>query len=284
MTSGNIYTSTIGTRIYQRTFETSEEPLAGALLLHGLGEHCERHEKHLELFAQHGIQCQTFDWPGHGKTEGRRGHIESMEMITTLVKEQLYMLRNTLGPNKQVGLLGHSMGGFLALYHLARYPDIADFAWINSPIIDPEANTSWLKRRLARILHSLCPRFQIQSGVRATQCRQGPAKRADPLMHHLLSVRLGSVLVDGARALQDRVSSIDPDLLLLMTHGEADVVCTARFSKALFDRLPNRAKSYQLLPGLLHEPFRDQCSEAFYQVLENWIENDLVPRFAKYSI
>ena len=283
MPPGDIYMSTIGTRVFQRSFHTQREPLAGALFLHGLGEHGGRHERSLALFAHHGIHCRTFDWPGHGKTEGRRGYIDSMETITTLIGEQMAMLRETLGPDKQIGLLGHSMGGFLALYHLALYPDIADFAWITSPLIDPEANASWLKRQFVQLINRVCPTFTVRSGIRATQCRHGSKKRADPLMHSLISVRLGTLLVEAAHELQTHVSEINPSLRLLMTHGGADVVCPPSLSRAFFERLPNEHRTYRILPGLLHEPFLDTGFEAFYEVLERWISDDLIPSLTRLS-
>ena len=71
-------------------------------------------------FAAAGIHCRTFDWPGHGRSEGQRGHMDSLETVTGLIREQRHRLRESIGPDKPIGLLGHSMGGFFALYFLGR--------------------------------------------------------------------------------------------------------------------------------------------------------------------
>lgn len=257
--------------LHECSFGQASTARAGALMLHGHGEHSARHQPHLELFAEHGIYCRSFDWPGHGRSPGQRGHLDSMEAITEIVRTQIDQLRAEIGPDKPIGLFGHSMGGFLALYHLVKYPTIADFAWIGSPLINPEANASPLKRRAARFLNRIYPRFSIASGVRSHQCRPGPEKRRDPLMHRRLSVRLGVILVEAAQELQERAPMMNPDLRLLMTHGSADHVCPPKFSRALFDRLPVKDKTYRLLDGVLHEPFHDETRDLFHQTLRDWI-------------
>ena len=179
MELGHATASATNARVFQRAYGDPATALAGALLLHGLGEHSQRHEGHLELLAAQGIYSRTFDWPGHGRTAGQRGHLGPMSTITCLIQEQMDALRSDMGTNKQVGLLGHSMGGFLTLYHLARYPNLADFSWVSSTLIDPTANASWLKQKLVRALNHLSPRIPIKSGIRTRDCRVGAARRRD---------------------------------------------------------------------------------------------------------
>lgn len=252
-------------------------------MLHGLGEHCGRHARHLDLLAQHGIYCRAFDWPGHGQSAGQRGHIESMDTITKILQKQLKGLRADIGEGRQIGLLGHSMGGFLGLYHLAKYPHLADFAWIGSSLIDPAANASSFKQRVARLLNGVCPRFPIKSGIRTNQCRPGPEKRRDPLMHKRLTVRLGVLLADAALELQTNANLMNPDLHLLMTHGGADHVCSPRLSQEFFERLPLKAKTYKLMEGVLHEPFHNETRDEFHATLEEWVEHELSPHLDKPS-
>ena len=269
--------------VFQRSFGDPSTARAGAVMLHGLGEHSGRHVPHLELFAQHGIYSRAFDWPGHGRSLGQRGHIDSMATMNQLVLTEMEALRNEIGPGKQIGLFGHSMGGFIALYHLAKYPDLADFAWLGSTLIDPQANASPFKRHLARLIHAVCPRFSIKSGIRSSLCRPGPDKRRDPLMHKRISMRLGITLLDAARELATISNQINPYLRLLMTHGGADHICSPLRSRAFFDRLPVKAKTFRLLEDVLHEPFHDETRDDFHTALQQWIEHDLSPHLAEPS-
>ena len=246
-------------------------------MLHGLGEHAARHSEHLQLIADRGIFCQSFDWPGHGYSEGPRGHIDSQTTIDTLIEDQLGQLRERIGPNKPIGLFGHSMGGFLALCHLTRFPSCADFAWIGSTLVDPAGNAPAWKRRLARVLDRFTPGLRLGSGIRSEDCRQGPSKRRDPLMHKKISVRLGKLLMDAAPRLAAEAKNVNPTLRLLMTHGSADRVCPAEQSRALFDSLPIEHKTYVLFDGVLHEPFHGEDRAILHETLTQWIDDELLP-------
>ncbi len=284
MSDGEFSTSQSGVQIFHRTFGAPDTACAGALLLHGLGEHGGRHEESLARLAAHGIHCRTFDWPGHGRSGGRRGHMESIDTIISLVEEQHRALRQAIGPDKPMGLLGHSMGGFFALYMLARFPQMANFSWISSPLINPRANATWLKRILVRGIDRLFPQFPISSGIKTAQCRVGPAHRRDPLMHRKLTVRLGTILIDVAQDLQRLVPQFNPGLHLLITHGSDDAVCPPEFSRALFDRLPVRRKTYHLFQNALHEPFTGPSSTEFFATLEAWVTRELLPGFTEDAV
>ena len=52
---------------------------AAAVLVHGAGEHCGRYAHVVEKLTSHGIAVVTGDLPGHGRTEGLRGHVDSFE-------------------------------------------------------------------------------------------------------------------------------------------------------------------------------------------------------------
>ncbi len=49
------------------------------ILVHGLGEHIQRYLAWAELFKGEGIGFTGVDLPGHGSSDGKRGHIKSNE-------------------------------------------------------------------------------------------------------------------------------------------------------------------------------------------------------------
>lgn len=46
-------------------------------LMHGLGDHSGRYKYWAELFVKEGYGMLSFDYRGHGKSEGKRGHAPS---------------------------------------------------------------------------------------------------------------------------------------------------------------------------------------------------------------
>ena len=55
------------------------QPRAVACLVHGLGEHTSRYAHVAEAFSKEGIILFGADLRGHGRSEGPRGHINSIE-------------------------------------------------------------------------------------------------------------------------------------------------------------------------------------------------------------
>ena len=54
-------------------------------------------------------------------------------------------------------------------------------------------------------------------------------------------------------------------------------MCPPEYSRALFDSLPVRDKTYVSLPGALHEPYRGESGDRFFKELDHWIEKRLIP-------
>ena len=282
------YQSRTGLRVCRRRFETCGPVRAGAVFVHGLGDHGGRHDRHLTMFAEHGVQCVAIDLPGHGLTEGLRGHVTSLQLVMDLIHENVDAFRERYGHEFQVGVCGHSMGGFLSLCYLTRNPTAADFSWVSSPLIDPASKATLPKRLLVRLVDRLRPEFAIESKVASYLCKRDAASvaatRADKLVHRRMTVRLGSILVDAARILHREAAAAHPDLLLLMTHGSDDAICCPHASRWYFNQLPCRTKRYVSFDGLLHEPFNDIGKEHFYEQLEAWIASNLQPTLGKMSL
>jgi alpha-beta hydrolase superfamily lysophospholipase len=196
-----------------------------------------------------------------------------------IIHENLEVHRRALGPEAPLGVLGHSMGGFIALNFLARYPEAAEFSWVSSPLIDPAAKASWLKRTMGLLVERIHPEYVLQSEVTSDQCKRDQAAiaatKADPLVHRQMTVRLGAELLSASRQLQVGVRSMRSDLKLLMTQGGEDTICPAVTSRRFFEQLPVTHKEYALFPELLHEPFNDIGKERFYIRLQSWLVDRL---------
>lgn len=275
--------SACGLPIHVRRLGDPASSRAGALFFHGLGEHSGRHLPLLERLAGEGLYIRTFDLPGHGRSGGHRGHFESIESLTALFQEQLTGLKSDLPSSTPVGWMGHSMGGFLALYFLTQFPSEAQFAWISSSLIDPEANASWLKRFLARNLAKVAPRLSISNGIDANQCvtpEIAQARAEDPLLYRRLTIGLGAILIELSRKLHEDIEQTSSQLQLLMTHGELDTVCPPSLSRALFDRMPTATKHYHLIPGGLHEPFQGADRQEHIDLVVDWFTEELLSTVA----
>lgn len=57
--------------------KSSEKQKGHLILVHGLGEHFHRHYRLIDRLKASGFKVHTFDWPGHGRSPGKRGHLRS---------------------------------------------------------------------------------------------------------------------------------------------------------------------------------------------------------------
>jgi acylglycerol lipase len=274
----NLYHSPSGLDVFRRELlpDADTEVTGGLVFLHGLGDHSGRHLRHLRYFADRGLHCVCLDLPGHGRTSGKRGYIDRMDTVTRLVDENVAYLRERLPAGAQIGIAGHSMGGFLSLYYLTGRPEVFDFAWISSPLIDPGYGVSRVTRLVGRLLSLVVPRLSLRSKVRSNMCKRDPeeiqASRQDPLIHRYMTLSLGAMLLKCSPELSLRCQNLSPRLKLLITHGSEDAICPSHLSQLYFDQLTLPLKRYELFDGLLHEPFNDIGKERVFEALENWLD------------
>lgn len=196
-----------------------------------------------------------------------------------IMHEQVQDLREKLPNDAPVGLMGHSMGGFLTLHFLGRYPGLIDFSWISSPLIDARRNANFFARQAAHALSALVPRFSFKSAARTELCKRDPKMidetNRDRWIHRRITARTASVLIRNAPTLQEVAKNIRSDLKLLMTHGGEDQICPSLLSWKFFESLPVEQKEYVLFRDSLHEPFNDIGREDVYRTIEQWLQESL---------
>lgn len=81
------------------------------IITHGLGEHGERHQYMHNLFSQYFNIC-IYDLRGHGKSTGKRAHVNSFKDYTNDLGEVIDYLKEHYSMKKYV-LFGHSMGALI---------------------------------------------------------------------------------------------------------------------------------------------------------------------------
>ena len=244
------------------------EPKAGwVILVHGLGEHSGRYGRLIEMLNDAGFAVYVFDWPGHGRSHGKRGHTsieEAMGIIDSIIEE--------LG--EKPFLFGHSLGGLAVIRYAETRPDRLRGVIASSPALAKSPETPGFMVALAKFLGRVAPSVTFSNGINPSKLsRSKEAVRKyveDPLVHNRISAKLGGSTFVNMELAHIEAGRIEAPVLLLV--GTGDVITPPEGSRRLFERLKVKDKALREFKGAYHEIFEDpEWADEFYETIVGWL-------------
>ncbi len=243
----------------RRVWNPEGEPWAELLVVHGLGEHSGRYERTGRLMAEAGLRVRSFDLVGFGATGGPRGHVDSWDVFLDQVEAHVG------GSGRPLVLMGHSMGGQIALEYALSTRTRPDLLVLSAPALGGGAG--W-QRKAAPVIAALAGRLPVPNALKGEQLSRDPAVGeayfSDPLVLTKSTAKLGAELfaaMDRARASLHQL-----DLPALVMHGGSDTIVPPQ-STVILESVAER----RLLVGLRHEIFNEpEGPEVVGEVVE-WI-------------
>src|SRR5262249_41530017 len=145
--------------LYWQAWLPEEAPKAVVVLAHGLAEHSGRYAHVAEHLVAHGYAVYALDHRGHGRSQGRRAQVGRMDYAVHDLDRFAAQVRSDQ-PGKALFLLGHSMGGGIALAYALRYQDELRGLVLSGPAVLFEG-VSPLQARAVRILSTLTPGLPV---------------------------------------------------------------------------------------------------------------------------
>lgn len=249
-----------GTPLRYRAWEVVS-PRAAVLVVHGLGEHSGRYAELASHLSRERISVFVPDLRGHGLSGGSRGHVESFEDYLDDVDLVLAAAAARAG-GAPLFLLGHSLGGLIALRHAQHRPDapIRGLA-LSSPLLRPAAPPPpWLHRLLgvlAATFSAMPLGNRIDAGDLSHDAEIVAAYREDPLVHDIITPRLYREM---SRAMSAALTETEllrvPDALVLVSGADrvVDPVPILELGSVLARRLHVEVQGYS---GFYHELFNE---------------------------
>lgn len=223
-----------------------------AVVVHGLGEHAARHGNVAGFLARRGFDVTAFDHRGHGRSDGRRG---ALRRDDDLVDDLDAVVEST--GREPVLLVGHSMGGLVALRYALEHPERVRALVLSSPALDPGLNVG--QKLLLATMSRLAPDIAVGNGLDPTKISHDAAVvrayREDALVHDRITARLARFIVDGARDAVERAGSLAVPTLLLVA-GDDRLVAPAA-SRRFAQRAPRERIEERVYDGLWHELFNE---------------------------
>lgn len=266
------FTSSDGLSIYRQAWLPEGEARAVVLLFHGLGEHSGRYAHVATALADAGYAVHALDHRGHGKSEGLRVYVKSYdEFLRDLV--QFRGIVQGEHPGLPLVVLGHSMGGNLAVGHVLANQEGVRALALSGPALKPGDSLSKWKLQLLLFIAKVAPKLRPEA-LDASAISRDPAVvaayRADPLVYTgKISAGLGAALIRAMRSFPDRYPTLRLPLLLL--HGTQDQLADIGGTKELERLAVNAQITTHYYEGLYHEIFNEPEQATVIADLLAWL-------------
>lgn len=261
-----ISTQLQGYQLHRLILTPKGNPEGTLIFFHGQGDFIDRYPPLLQVFVEQGWKCVLTDLPGHGRSEGKRGHVSGFQFIDAMVDE--------IPIEGKAAIAGHSMGGMLALRELLRKLELYQFGWFSSPLLSPARQASSLMNILLPFVAQLFPWITRSTGVRTEDCTSGEHNdqpETKPLYHSKISLGWALELFKTAKNLEAQWLNLPRTAPLLFTQGDADPVCPAELLRVRLEKLNGENICYHQIKNALHEPFTGDPADEFRKILKNWI-------------
>ena len=254
------------------SLESSGGPPRGVLLIcHGMGEHSGRYATVVDALVPDGWAVYGLDHRGHGRSGGVRVHVSHYaDFLADLdTFRRMVATRHETRPF----LLGHSMGGQIALaYALDHQDDLAGLV-LSAPALQAPPVPRAV-RAVATALARVTPRLRRAVVDIATISRDEAVVtdyRTDALVHQgHPTIALSLALAEQMTLLPARVR--DLRLPLLVQHGTDDRICPPDGSRALGESVGTDDLTVRWYDGFWHEIYHEPERERPLADLREWLD------------
>ncbi len=245
-----------------------------AMVVHGLGEHIGRYEEFANFVRKYNFITFGIDFYGFGKSEGKRGHVFSIEDYVYDLKTMYNLIAKDYNNTEHKLILGHSMGGLLAIAYIEKYQKDFNLSIISAPALNPLHRVSKPLYLLSKIIKPIFPSLTISHGLKSSEITSDSKEqenlKKDELVHDRISLNLFFEMVELAGIVTKNVNKINTESMLFL-HGDKDTIALKEDTERFFNRLDIKNKSLVILPDMKHEVLTDINKSKTYNVIEDWL-------------
>lgn len=268
-----------GLELFARSWRPDGPARDFVVIAHGYGEHGDRYANLVERLVPAGYAVHAIDHRGHGRSGGRRALVDRMDRVIDDLHGFVEQVRGRDGIERRAGergskvkLLGHSMGGSIALGYALRYPQDLSGLILSGPAVGGFVPLG--QRLVLRVLSALVPNMGTLA-LPASAVSRDPAVVAayerDPLVHHgKVPARTAGEMVAAAAAFPARAGAMK--LPVLIQHGAQDTLIPLEPNRAVYAALGSADKTVTIYEGLYHEIYNEPEHARVIDDLVAWLD------------
>ena len=261
------------TQLFAQSWLPADEPSRIVVISHGLAEHSGRYDGFARGLAGRGFAVHALDHRGHGRSPGRRANIERFD---TVVEDLAALVADAARqhPGVPLTLLGHSMGGAIALACALRHPERLHDLVLSAPALGADPAVPTLQVRLVRLLSRWLPdvgalKLPLEAISRDPEVIQ--AYKDDPMVYcGAIPARTLAELFDAMSTFPGTVGALRLPVLVL--HGTGDTLVALEHCLPVYDRIGSQDKTVITYEGLFHEVLNEPERERVVADLLAWLD------------
>ncbi|MBS1962445.1 MAG: lysophospholipase [Bdellovibrionales bacterium] len=243
------------------------------VLVHGFGEHAGRylHFPHYLDACGSGVDAVfAYDQRGHGRSEGLRGDVDRFDSLADDLEGMLRHVE-TKFPGAEIHLLGHSLGGHVALRFGFLHPGLPLKSFqVSAPYLalhkEPPLPLRGVAAVLSKTWKTLSLSTDVDASVLSRDDRVVENYSSDRLNHGRMTPRFYASMTAAQKdTLARREGFGYPGLAVHVPL--ADRLVNTPVTLAFFERLDLPGKRLFEYPDFRHEPMNEIGKEAFFENL-----------------
>jgi len=261
-----------GGDIHVQSWLPATTPRGVVVLVHGLAEHCGRYAELVGRLHARGLAVYALDHRGHGRSPGPRALIGRFDWLARDVATRVEAA-HAAHPAVPLYLLGHSMGGAVALASVLAQPRHVAGLVLSAPAVGADPHVPALQVAVARLLSRLAPTVGVLRLPAAAISRDPAVVQAyerDPLVHRgPIPARTAVELLDAMRGFAGSAGRLRVPTLVL--HGTADRLVRIEHAQRVWRAFGTPDLTVHRYEGLYHEVFNEPERARVYADLDAWL-------------
>jgi len=265
-------------KLFHRCRHDAENEVGVLYFLHGLADHFGRWQELKDFLVNKNISFYSHDQRGHGKTElGDRAWIEDLDTFADDTIREIEAVKKEK-PDIPIIIMGHSMGGLIAVMVALKRPDLISGSCLSAPCLKIHDSVSPFMKQLAWGLSSLMPKLympwnSIDREKLTPNMEQREKDAADPLLWHY-GCRAGFAVAMFKAVDEANAKFGDYSTPTYIFHSENDGICDYAGSLKLAETKPDLVKMvryeypYHSLLHLMPEDTQKVTNDVYEKILE----------------
>jgi alpha-beta hydrolase superfamily lysophospholipase len=239
--------------------------------IHGLGEHGGRHDHVAREMTQAGWRLVIADLRGHGRSTGIPTFVNTFD---DYISDTAQIWQKLQLDNNSTALLGHSMGGLVAIRAVQSGSVNPSMLVISAPLLGLTVHVNPLTVLLGRLLVRFKPATRFSNGIDPGNMTHDPEfaalRRADPLIEKTVTAGWYFAMRSALEAAKREAARIE--LPILAIQGSLDRTTDPDALNEWWSRIQSADKKLVTLDGHFHELFFEPDWQATTDLMIEWLD------------